>query len=134
MMDVSQSSDAQAPMVLSLREAAAFLKVHPNTVRTYVTQGRLPGRKIGGWRFLRTDLEAFLRGDYGRPAQMQPSAQGKERKKRHSTGVRRGITMSKSPSQAENLLDALLERETSAKRRSSTTRRPTSCGLSSAST
>src|SRR5690606_7565705 len=133
MMDGSRSSNAQVSEVLSLREAAAFLKVHPNTVRAYVTTGRLPGRKIGGWRFLRTDLEAFLRGDYGGPAQVQPSAQRKESRKWHSTSVRMGYGMSKSQFQAENLLDALLAPKTGKRRKSTTTGKRSSSGTSYAS-
>jgi excisionase family DNA binding protein len=51
--------------VLSLNEAAAFLKVHPNTMRTLVQRGVIPGGKVGRcWRFLQADLVALLRCGY----------------------------------------------------------------------
>ena len=46
--------------LLTIREAAAFLRLHPRTVREYVRAGELEGRVIGGrWRFRRKDLDAF---------------------------------------------------------------------------
>lgn len=44
--------------LLTLREAAAYLRVCPRTVREYVRQGLLSGRLIGRqWRFRRKALE-----------------------------------------------------------------------------
>jgi excisionase family DNA binding protein len=46
--------------LLTIREAAAFLKLHPRTVREFVRSGELEGRVIGGrWRFTRKNLDAF---------------------------------------------------------------------------
>jgi len=46
--------------LLTLREAAEVLRLHPRTVREYVRHGELGGRVIGGrWRFRRRDLDAF---------------------------------------------------------------------------
>jgi excisionase family DNA binding protein len=46
--------------LLTLREAAGVLRLHPRTVRQYVRAGELEGRVIGGrWRFRRGDLDAF---------------------------------------------------------------------------
>jgi excisionase family DNA binding protein len=44
--------------LLTLAEAAAYLRVCPRTVRRYVRFGLLPGRLIGRqWRFRRKALE-----------------------------------------------------------------------------
>lgn len=46
--------------LLTLKEAAEVLRLHPRTVREYVRAGELEGRVIGGrWRFRRKDLDAF---------------------------------------------------------------------------
>jgi len=46
--------------LLTIREAAAVLRLHPRTVREYVRSGELEGRVIGGrWRFRRIDLAWF---------------------------------------------------------------------------
>jgi excisionase family DNA binding protein len=47
--------------LLTLKEAAEVLRLHPRTVREYVRRGELAGRVIGGrWRFRRKDLDAFF--------------------------------------------------------------------------
>jgi excisionase family DNA binding protein len=51
------------PAVLDVDAAAAFLQVHPSTVRRELVAGRLPGRKVGGsWRLSRAELLAHLAG------------------------------------------------------------------------
>ena len=61
--------------LLSVAEAAAFLKVHANTVRAWVRSGRIPGAKIGReWRFIEADLVTATREHYPASARMQPSA------------------------------------------------------------
>jgi excisionase family DNA binding protein len=46
--------------LLTIREAAGVLRLHPRTVREYVRRGELQGRLIGRrWRFRRKDLDAF---------------------------------------------------------------------------
>jgi len=46
--------------LLTIREAAGVLRLHPRTVREYVRRGELEGRVIGGrWRFRRRDLDLF---------------------------------------------------------------------------
>lgn len=70
--------------ILTVEEVAEFLKTKPATVRKWLRDGELPGRKIGGeWRVIRDELEAFLRalppggGDAVRhlcPAQDKPAA------------------------------------------------------------
>lgn len=47
--------------VLTLDEAAAYLRVHPRTLRTKASAGTIPGAKIGKvWRFHRGQLETWL--------------------------------------------------------------------------
>lgn len=47
--------------VLTLDEAAAYLRVHPRTLRMKARAGTIPGAKIGKvWRFHRRQLEAWL--------------------------------------------------------------------------
>jgi len=47
--------------VLTLQEAAAYLKVHPRTLRLKATQGIVPGAKIGRvWRFHKQQLEEWI--------------------------------------------------------------------------
>jgi excisionase family DNA binding protein len=47
--------------LLTIREAAEILRLHPRTVREYLRRGELQGRLIGRrWRFRRKDLDAFF--------------------------------------------------------------------------
>jgi excisionase family DNA binding protein len=47
--------------LLTLREAAAILRLSTRTVREYLQRGEIEGRIIGGrWRFRRADLDAFF--------------------------------------------------------------------------
>jgi excisionase family DNA binding protein len=48
---------------LTIQEAADYLAVHPNTLRRYVSEGKLRGYRSGGirdLRFRREDLDASL--------------------------------------------------------------------------
>ena len=48
---------------LTIDEVAGILKVHPNTVYTYISSGKLKALKLNGngpFRINRADLEAFL--------------------------------------------------------------------------
>lgn len=48
--------------VLTLAEAAAFLRISPYTLREQVSAGKVPGAKVGGeWRFTDESLEAHMR-------------------------------------------------------------------------
>jgi len=50
---------------LTLEEAANFLHMHPEEVRTRAKRGLLPGAKTGRrWVFLEIDLVEFLRSRY----------------------------------------------------------------------
>ena len=58
-----QASEAPAigEHLLTIREAAEVLRLHPRTVREYVRRGELEGRLTGRrWRFRRKDLDAFF--------------------------------------------------------------------------
>jgi len=47
--------------VLTVGEAAAFLRCSPDTVKRQARAGRLPASKIGrAWRFRRADLDRWL--------------------------------------------------------------------------
>lgn len=51
---------------LTVAEAAARLKVNPETVRVWLRQGRLVGSRVGGrkagYRIPRSEIERLLRG------------------------------------------------------------------------
>jgi excisionase family DNA binding protein len=52
-------------ITLTLREAAMFLKIHPEELRQRAKAGRIPGAKVGrAWVFLQDDLADFLRSLY----------------------------------------------------------------------
>jgi excisionase family DNA binding protein len=54
---------------LDLAEAAAFLGLHPDTLRERAASGKIPGAKVGKqWRFLEADLIAYFRSQYRGPA------------------------------------------------------------------
>ena len=48
---------------LTTEEAAAYLKVHPETMRNWARKGVIPPAKLGnrgGFRFRREDLDRFV--------------------------------------------------------------------------
>lgn len=48
--------------ILTLDDAAAFLKLHRRTVETMLLKGTLPGKKLGRqWRILKSELIAHLK-------------------------------------------------------------------------
>lgn len=50
--------------VLDLKEAAALLRIHPNTLYAHASVGRVPCRKVGRqYRFIRSALERWLEGE-----------------------------------------------------------------------
>ena len=61
---MSKDKPAASPIgdhLLTIKEAAAVLRLTPRTVRAYVQRGEIEGRIIGGrWRFRRADLDAFF--------------------------------------------------------------------------
>ncbi|HIF9434229.1 TPA: helix-turn-helix domain-containing protein [Photobacterium damselae] len=47
--------------ILTLKEVAAYLKLAEKTSYRLVSEGKLPGFKVGGsWRFKREDIEALI--------------------------------------------------------------------------
>jgi Helix-turn-helix domain len=50
--------------VLDVADLAAWLHIHPTTVRSHAAQDLIPGRQIGNrWRFSRAKIEAWLSDD-----------------------------------------------------------------------
>jgi excisionase family DNA binding protein len=48
--------------MMTVDQAAERLQVKPNTIRTWIKEGRIPGRKIGRvYRIPETALDAFVR-------------------------------------------------------------------------
>jgi excisionase family DNA binding protein len=93
---------------LTLLEAAAFLKVHPEELRRRAKAGLIPGAKVGrAWVFLQDDLAAYLRSLYSRPRQALRVTLGKEVAACHFADVVQsgGSTSSLQP---ENEYGALL--------------------------
>ena len=77
---------------LDLKEAAKFLKMHPQTVRRLAKAGRLPGAKPGKlWCFLEADLAEYLRSLYGSSRQV-PHGSTKEATLWHFLGERSRVT------------------------------------------
>jgi Helix-turn-helix domain len=55
-----------APEVLTLEEAAALLRVEPESLSAEATAAKVPGRQLGQeWRFSRVALLEWLGGDAG---------------------------------------------------------------------
>jgi excisionase family DNA binding protein len=60
-----QQPAPQASVVLTAKEAAAFLKLSYFTIQQLASEGRIPARKLGRqWRFLQSELTGFLLVDY----------------------------------------------------------------------
>ena len=57
------------PEFLTIREVAELLRIGEKTAYTLVQTGELPGFKAGGqWRFRRSDLDAWIEAQTGRPS------------------------------------------------------------------
>jgi excisionase family DNA binding protein len=71
---MSQVIDSR--QVLTLEEAADFLRVSPNTAEELAAHGTIPGRRIRDeWRFLKSALEDWLRRpNYTQALQSQAGA------------------------------------------------------------
>ncbi|WP_164975643.1 helix-turn-helix domain-containing protein [Sphingobium fluviale] len=106
--------------MLTLKDAADLLCVHPNTLRRWIKIGRVPAVRLGRhWRFIEADLVAAARESYSARARMQLSADIKEALW-HSGNVQEHIT-SNSQHMTERSLDALLERPTGKRPKNITT-------------
>ncbi|ADU51839.1 DNA binding domain protein, excisionase family [Thermaerobacter marianensis DSM 12885] len=56
--------NVKVPEVMTVSEAAAYLRVDERTVRRLLREGRLPGRKVGRqWRLHKVALDRFLDGE-----------------------------------------------------------------------
>ena len=53
-------------IVLTTQEACSYLRISRPTYLRYLYIGRIKGAKAGkGWKVLKSELDRFLRGDYG---------------------------------------------------------------------
>ncbi len=60
----NREQDATSSRLLTLQQAAAFLGVHPGTVRRWASKHQLPGRQVGtrgDWRFTHDDLLTMIK-------------------------------------------------------------------------
>jgi excisionase family DNA binding protein len=49
--------------VMTISELATYLRIAPSTVYRLSSEGKIPGRKVGGgWRFSRKTIEEWLAG------------------------------------------------------------------------
>src|SRR5579872_5410765 len=104
---------------LNLKEAAAFLHMHPEEVRTRARRGLIPGAKAGRrWIFLEIDLAEYVRSLY--PVRRQALQVTSQEAVCHlqSAGRSGGST---SPPLGVSEYDDLLRPATRAKRKSCTT-------------
>ncbi len=105
---------------LNLKEAALFLKLHPEEVRRRAKAGIIPGVKLGKcWVFIEDDLVAYLRSLYATPRQALQVGHGEKQLCHSLNAVRRGGLV--SPHQAASELDALLQLKIKPRLRNSTT-------------
>jgi excisionase family DNA binding protein len=82
--------------ILTLDEAAAYLRVHRRTMTRLLRQGVVPGTKIGRqWRIRHTDLDALLattshasNRDDSAPAAVSPDEAGSRRAGHNGRPVR----------------------------------------------
>jgi hypothetical protein len=70
------TANSTGPEVLTLAEAAAFLRLSEPVVQRLALNGRIPSRVAEGeWRFLRSALLIWLAGtDYSEPLPPPPAA------------------------------------------------------------
>jgi excisionase family DNA binding protein len=63
------------PDVLTLEEAARYLRLSGETIERQALEGRIPGRKIeDSWRFLRAAIDEWLRSHDGRSIALEQFA------------------------------------------------------------
>jgi len=56
--------------IMTLPEAAEFLRVHPRTLRSWLNDDKVPAKKIGGvWRFSRALLTEYVEGRSRNPVE-----------------------------------------------------------------
>lgn len=72
-----KGDDLPSPDVLTLDEAAEFLRITPQLLLHEVEVGRLPGRCFGGeWRFDSWQLRTALRGEHKERMYLNGSGSG----------------------------------------------------------
>ena len=106
---------------LNLKEAAQFLKMHPESLRQKIKAGLIPAAKAGKrWVFLEEDLAGYLRSLYAHTRQALRVVSPKEIETCHSINavVRGGL---RSPHQQGSVLDALLAQPTKPRPKNSMT-------------
>jgi excisionase family DNA binding protein len=76
-IEVTSTPDLRTDDVLTLKEAAALLKLPAETVRSRAEEGDLPGRRFGKeWRFARAAVLAWLAdGDPQKRRRTSPTEQ-----------------------------------------------------------
>jgi hypothetical protein len=80
---------------LNLKEAAEFLRMHPEEVRSRAKRGLIPGAKTGRrWVFLEADLAAHIRSLYPQPRQALQVTSDKELICHYTDAVVSGGSMS----------------------------------------
>ncbi len=78
---MNKRSKLEAPDVMNVAEAAAYLRVIPQTILRQLRKGALPGIKVGSrWRLSRLALEDRL-GQVAKPAVAKPKRKAKARRK-----------------------------------------------------
>jgi hypothetical protein len=64
---------------LDLKQAAQFLRLHPEELRQRAKRGLIPGAKVGrSWVFIEDDLVQYVRSLYAVPRQALQVTLGKE--------------------------------------------------------
>jgi hypothetical protein len=104
---------------LDLKEAAQFLHMHPEEVRSRAKRGLIPGVKTGRrWVFIDIDLAAHIRSGYLSPRQALQVTSEKELICHYTDAVVSGGSISALPTGSEYA--KLLELPTKPKRRNFT--------------
>lgn len=106
---------------LTVEQAAAFLGLHPDTLRERAAAGIIRGAKPGKrWIFRRADLDAYLDGlaDGTQQPAAKPARKGKECRSTGDRARTRGMSQSATPA---GELDALLRQRIAEKRKGSMT-------------
>ena len=48
--------------ILTIKELASYLKIADKTAYRFVSEGRIPGFKVGGsWRFRKSEIDRWIR-------------------------------------------------------------------------
>ena len=92
-----------APLrTLSLTEAAALLRMHPEEVRRRAKCGAIPGAKLGRcWVFIEDDLADYVRSLYASPRQALQVTLRKEMECHFANAAVSGGSTSSLPTESE---------------------------------